>query len=196
VRLILVSASPRRRELLAGLNYPFEVHPSHAHELWLANSPAELAALNALRKVKASKHFGSPNCLLLGADTIISSGGRVLGKPAGKDSASRMLAELSGKSHQVITGFCLVGFDSKGEALGEHSEAVTSSVQFRELRDSDIREYLATGEWEGKAGAYAIQGEARKFIAAFDGDYENIVGLPINCIRERIRTHFPGCGIL
>lgn len=190
LRLTLVSASPRRSELLARIGLPFEVLPSHALEEWLADSPEDLARHNAERKVRASTWFGQSDRVLLGADTIVHCDGRILGKPAGRDSAKRMLELLSGRWHDVLTGFCLAGFDCGGAVRVLHSETVVSRTRFTQLTRADIRDYVKGGEWQGKAGGYAIQGDAGKFVLEFSGDYDNIVGLPTERIRERIATIF------
>lgn len=189
-RLTLVSASPRRQQLLASLNIPFDVAPSNAHERWIGISPEELAKDNAERKVRASVFFGNCARVLIGADTIIHHNGQVLGKPAGEESARRMLEALSGCRHDVITAFCLVSFTKSGEIKRFHSEEVVSKVLFQELSRKTIRQYLQTDEWRGKAGAYAIQGEAGKFVLDVDGDYNNVVGLPIKQLQESIGTYF------
>ncbi len=189
-RLTLVSASPRRQQLLAGLNIPFDVAPSNAHERWIGSTPEDVAKDNAERKVLASEFFGKPGRLLLGADTIIYHNGQIFGKPAGDESARRMLEALSGWRHEVITGFCLMSFTKTGRIERFHSEAVVSKVLFQELSHKAIRKYLLTEEWRGKAGAYAIQGEAGKFVLDISGDYDNIVGLPITHLQESIGTHF------
>lgn len=189
-RLTLVSASPRRQHLLASLNIRFDIAPSNAHEHWIGNTPEDVAKDNAQRKVHASEFFGKPGRVLLGADTIIYHNGQIFGKPAGEESARRMLAALSGWRHDVITGFCLMSFTESGRVERFHSEAVVSRVQFQELPRKTIRKYLMTEEWRGKAGAYAIQGEAGKFVLDISGDYDNVVGLPITRLQVCIGTHF------
>lgn len=189
-RLTLVSESPRRQQLLARLNIPFDIAPSLARELWSGGDAEDVAKTNAERKVTASKYFGDHERLLLGADTLINLNGLVLGKPAGQASAQKMLESLSGRTHQVVTGFCLVSFTKSGEVLKFHSEAVVSNVQFHDLRPKAIRKYLQSDEWKGKAGAYAIQGRAAEFVLAISGDYDNIVGLPVTILQERLGTHF------
>ncbi|MBL0060358.1 MAG: septum formation protein Maf [bacterium] len=189
-RLTLVSASPRRQQLLERLKVPFDVAPSNVHERWIGNSPEGVAKDNAERKVLASEFFGKPGRVLLGADTIIHHNGQILGKPAGKESARRMLERLSGWRHDVITGFCLMSFSKSGRVERFYSDAVVSKVLFQELPRKKIRKYLLTDEWRGKAGAYAIQGEAGKFVLDISGDYDNVVGLPISRLQESIGTHF------
>ena len=192
VRLTLVSASPRRAELLRGLKLPFDVLPSTAAEYWTAESPVRLAMDNARRKVERSPLFGDRSRVLLGADTIISCDSHVFGKPIGAESAKRMLRILSNRVHHVVTGICL-----SGPSPTEHSLVVeagaTSHVRFRDLLDSEIRAYIQTNEWRGKAGAYAIQGHAGKFVAELEGDYDNVVGLPLNLLDDLLRQSFVHC---
>lgn len=195
VRLTLVSASPRRRELLARLGIPFDVHPSHAGELWLADSPEELASLNAVRKAKHSKHASDRARLLLAADTLIAMNGDIMGKPAGPESAKRMLAKLSDNWHRVITGFCLFAHQANG-AEQMVALSIVSDVKMRAISHEEISRYLSSREWEGKAGAYAIQGEAGKFIEELRGDRENVIGLPVEAIKECLGKHFSHCNFL
>lgn len=194
--MTLVSASPRRKDLLEQLNFPFDIAPSHAHERWVGGTAEGIAILNAERKVFASEHFGKCNRILLGADTIVKVGGRVFGKPAGIESARRMLEALSGWRHEVITAFCLTSFTSDGSTAQTWSEAVVSKVLFQELTVKTISAYLESNEWRGKAGAYAIQGVAQKFVAEVTGDYDNIVGLPVSFIGERLGTVFSDYSLL
>ncbi len=189
-RLTLVSASPRRQQLLSRLNIPFDIAPSNAHERWTGNSPEDVAKDNAERKVLASEFYCKPGRVLLGADTIIHHNGQVFGKPAGAESARRMLETLSGWRHDVITAFCLMSFTKSGRVEHFYSEAVVSKVLFQLLSRREIRKYLLTDEWRGKAGAYAIQGEAGKFVLDVEGDFDNVVGLPLSRLRESIGTHF------
>jgi septum formation protein len=197
VRLTLVSASPRRRELLAGLHLPFDVIPSHASERWSASDSRALAILNARRKVEQSELFGDPARVLLGADTLISLRNRVFGKPAGEDSARRMLSVLSNGWHEVITGVCLSGPSAANPVVSMITTAIdVSRVRFRKLDSKDIEAYIASGEWEGKAGAYAIQESGRDLVAELDGAFDNVVGLPVTLIHDLLRQHFGHCSFL
>lgn len=194
--MTLVSASPRRRELLAKLDRPFDVLPSHAAERWFALNPASIALLNAHRKVERSECYGEMKRILLGADTIISHDGRVFGKPIGIESARRMLQALSGRWHEVVTGVCICGPDSTGEKTDGVESAATSRVRFHDLSPGDIESYIRTDEWRGKAGAYAIQGAGGSLVAQLDGDFENVVGLPTGLIHELFARHFSHCRFL
>ena len=149
---------------------------------------------NAEKKVRRSDFFGSHDRLLVGADTIVALGNMIFGKPAGRNSAERMLRELTGKTHRVITGLCLSGPGTDDQTSTDiRLESAVSYVTFNTLNDSTIRTYLSSGEWEGKAGAYAIQGEGRSLVAAFDGDYDNIVGLPLKLLHASISKYFSHC---
>ena len=175
-RLILASASPRRKELLGLLGVPFEVVPSAYEERLPAIHPEvdRLAAHLAGEKARdvAARH---PGRLVLGADTIVTLDGRVYGKPAGSTDAARMLRELSGRTHQVVTGVALLG-RRDGEPV---IFAESTDVTFRDLDEREIATYVATEEPMDKAGAYAIQGIGAMLIEGIRGDYTNVVGLPV-----------------
>jgi septum formation protein len=194
VRLTLVSASPRRRELLAKLGYPFDVNPSDVSERWLASDYRALATLNATSKIEGSPLFGDSSRLLLGADTIVVRKDRVFGKPAGIESARRMLVELSGHTHEVITGVSLSG---PGPIPGLPPIRIEASaltiVHFRALTSQELDAYLEGEEWQGKAGAYAIQGVAGDFVSGIEGDFDNVVGLPTSQIHDLLSKHFSHC---
>jgi septum formation protein len=185
-RLILASASPRRQELLGLLALPFEVIPSEVDEtvplgeLGERASPSEVA--RRLAEVKAADVAARhPDALVLGADTIVVLGDVILGKPVSPEDARRMLALLSGRTHQVITGVALRG------ARMAVSDAVSTDVTFRELTPHEIDAYVATGEPMDKAGAYALQGRAAVLIGGIRGDYTNVVGLPIPRLAALLR---------
>ena len=171
-RLILASASPRRRELLAQAGYTFEVQPTDTDE---TAQPGEGAVALALRLAQAKAALAAaPAAVALGADTVVlAPTGELLGKPADQADAARMLRLLAGTTHQVVTGVCLAG--------AEHTEAAAAVtyVTFHTLSDTEIAAYIASGEPMGKAGAYAIQGRAARFIPRIVGDYSNVVGLPL-----------------
>lgn len=196
VRLTLVSASPRRRELLTELQIPFDVLPSSAAERWLAETPNALALENARRKVERSRFFRDRSRILLGADTLIAYQDGLLGKPSGRESARRMLDVLSGAWHDVITGVWLVGPSAASLQFVEIGDAAVTRVKFRRLSRQEITDYLNTQEWQDKAGAYAIQGFGRTLVETVDGDFENVVGLPTKMIHGLLRKHFHHCRFL
>ncbi|MEW5736854.1 MAG: Maf family protein [Thermodesulfobacteriota bacterium] len=173
--LILASASPRRRELLQGAGVPFEVVESGVDENGEeSGSPAELAKALARKKALAvAARF--PGRFVLGADTIVVVDGAVLGKPSGPDEARRMLSLLSGRSHIVVTGFCLVR-EPEGDIL---CDSAATEVWFKDLSEPEINWYLKTGEPYDKAGGYAIQGHGCFMVSRISGSYTNVVGLPL-----------------
>ncbi|HEY7515161.1 MAG TPA: Maf family protein, partial [Vicinamibacteria bacterium] len=180
MRLILASASPRRRALLERLGLPFEVWPSGVEERLAAGVPAPVLA-TTLARAKARDvaaglraTAGAP-ALVLGADTLVVLEGRPLGKPASRDEARAMLHALRGRTHDVVTGLALL------EAPGarERVEAVTSRVVMRPYGDAEVEAYVATGEPDDKAGAYAVQGAGGHLVARVEGCYTNVVGLPL-----------------
>jgi septum formation protein len=176
MRLILASASPRRRELLTNAGWNFEVIPSAVDEAPLAGESPE----NYTRRVARHKALDVaskllPGCIVLGADTVVVSDGEILGKPRDPADAVRMLRILSGVSHRVITGVCLARPPAEVLALTHE----TTRVTFRTLDESEIADYVASGEPLDKAGAYGIQGLASKFVTRIEGCYFNVVGLPV-----------------
>jgi septum formation protein len=182
LRLILASASPRRKALLEGLGLAFEVIPSNIPEDSDDGPAAERApalALAKAREVAARVASG----LVLGADTIVECDGRALGKPADAAEARAMLGALSSRTHQVVTGVALVD-SASGRA--ETATAVTE-VTFRELSQAEIAAYVETGEPFGKAGAYAMQGLGGLFVEGIRGSPSNVIGLPITLVADLLR---------
>lgn len=180
--LILASASPRRREILAQLGRPFTVIVSGVEETpWPREKPASYALRNAAEKARAvaEKH---PDATILAADTIVVLEDRILEKPLDAKHAEAMLRQLSGRSHDVITGVCV--WHSADGGFCEAADAVRTRVQFRELSAAEIAAYVQTGEPMDKAGAYAIQGGAAGFVSETDGPYDNVVGLPLDAVRR------------
>ena len=177
-RLILASASPRRRELLAQIGItPDQIDPADIDETPLRGElPRPYAARLSLEKCRAiaARHAGSP-ALVLAADTVVAAGRRILEKPADRAEAARHLRLLSGRRHRVTTGFALIRTDDGAE----WSRLVETQVRFKRLSDSDIADYLDSGEWQGKAGAYAVQGRGARFVPWIGGSYSKVVGLPL-----------------
>lgn len=174
-RIILASASPRRQQLLREAGVEFEVVPADVPESHDPGFTArELCRLNAHRKARAvSRRF--PDRLVLGADTLVVLGARVYGKPDDATEAFRMISELQGRTHEVVTGVCLLHERAGRESLFVEGTAVT----FRPLTPADIREYLARIHPLDKAGAYAIQEHGDRIVASISGSYANVVGLPV-----------------
>ncbi|MGA3326453.1 MAG: Maf family protein [Terriglobia bacterium] len=186
MKLLLASNSPRRIELLRNAGFEFEVVPSGIQED--PPIPGELPADYARRVARAKALAGaarSPSgSLVLGADTIVTTGGLILGKPGGPFDATRMLRLLSGQTHEVITAICLIRAPDQIAAL-KHE---TTFVTFRELNEDEIHAYVASQEPFDKAGAYAIQGLASKFVTHISGCYFNVVGLPVSLLYEILKT--------
>jgi septum formation protein len=177
--LILASASPRRQELLRQIGLPFTVLVTNAVERpWAGEPPAEYALAQARAKADAALASAPPGAAILGADTVVVLGSEVLGKPGDADEARGMLRRLAGRAHEVITAFRVISTAAKEPR--HRDRAVITEVVFEPLEDEAIAGYLATGEWEGKAGAYAIQGVAGAFVSRIEGSYPNVVGLPIS----------------
>jgi septum formation protein len=182
--LVLASASPRRQEILRNAGIPFVVHPTDVPEIpHPAEAPRAFAERMAKEKALAVFHQ-RPHDTILGADTVVVVDNQILGKPSDPSDAARMLRLLSGRSHTVITGVCLIGpplgtenRELKTEFQDVQSE--TTLVTMDSLSDADIRSYVATNEPMDKAGAYAIQGIASRWIPRIEGDYFNVVGLPL-----------------
>lgn len=187
--LILASASPRRRELLETLGYPFRVVASRVHEPpFTGQDPAAYAVELARSKARQVAGQQKRPATVLGADTVVVLDGRVFGKPQDEPQAAAMLAALSGRTHEVITGVAVVGpgLDQ------EDSTAVRTAVTFRDLDENEIARYVASGEPLDKAGAYAIQGGAQEWVTALTGDYSNVVGLPVATVAELlVRRGYP-----
>ena len=180
MRLILASASPRRRELLERLGLPFEVRPSGIEEPLAAGVPASTLA-TTLARAKAADiadrlRAAGEAALVLGADTLVVLDGQPLGKPTSQDDARAMLRALRGRSHEVVTAVVVRDADPAGREL---TEAVVSQVLMRNYTDDEIAAYVATGEPDDKAGAYAVQGRGRRLVSRVDGCYTNVVGLPL-----------------
>jgi septum formation protein len=174
-RLILASASPRRLALLQQVGIePIAVDPAEIDETALPRErPIDLAQRLAGEKarVTAQRHAGE---WILAADTVVACGLRVLPKPEDERAVRKCLSLLSGRRHKVLGGVCII--DPLGAA---HTRCVTSAVLFKRLHDTEIAAYVAGGEWRGKAGGYAIQGHAAKFVKWISGSYSNVVGLPL-----------------
>ena len=165
----MASRSPQRRAILEQLGIKFEVRPADVDEL--TEGPAEAIAVeNARRKAEA---VASGVGLVLGVDTVVSLGDRLYGKPSSADEARATLKALSGRRHQVISGLCLI--DDRSVSVASAS----TEVEFRELSEAVIEWYLDTGEWRERAGGYAIQGRGAALVERVEGDYSNIVGLPV-----------------
>jgi septum formation protein len=179
--LVLASASPRRQELLRSAGIRFEVQPAHIAEDPLPREGAREYAERLAREKALSVARQRPHDLVLGADTVVVVDSQILGKPSDAADAARMLRWLSGREHLVITGVCLV-VSGQGSVASE-----TTSVTMSEISEKEITDYIASGEPMDKAGGYAIQGIASRWIPRIEGDYSNVVGLPVALVWRMLR---------
>jgi nucleoside triphosphate pyrophosphatase len=181
-RLTLASTSPQRKAILEQLRIPFEVVPPRYVEDDPPHAdPVELVRWHAEGKARSVHADG---LVTLGVDTTVVLDGRVYGKAADRDDARRMLSELSGRTHTVVSGVCLLG-------PADVVEHVITDVTFRPLRPEILDAYLESGEWEGRAGAYAIQGLGGRLVQRIEGDYLNVVGLPGALLVSLLERHAP-----
>jgi septum formation protein len=190
LEIALASQSPRRRELLSQAAFSFRVFPVKVSEIIDENlNPAEAASQIATTKVQAcvdqNKELKEKGFLVLGADTMVVLGDRILGKPENFSQAQHYLRSLSGKTHRVITGFSLLESGSTKLWTG----AELTEVKFRILGDKEIDEYIATLEPMDKAGAYAIQGGGAKFVSSFTGSKSNVIGLPLERLEKVLKDN-------
>jgi septum formation protein len=178
---VLASSSPRRRDLLGLLCSNFEVIPSQIEESQRpGESPIQMVQRLAKEKAMAVHQF-RPESLVIGADTVVVCEGQILGKPVSPEEARAMLQKLSGRTHEVMTGLCVL----KGETAAV--DAARTLVRFSLLSGEEIEDYLATGEPFDKAGAYATQGKAARFVEAIEGCFFNVVGLPVSLLYRMLR---------
>ena len=179
--IILASSSPRRHELLKRLFNEFEICASEAEEFTNADSPEHLAVENAkLKALAAAKNF--PNDIVIGADTIVTLDGKIFGKPNDFEDACKMLRTLAGKMHKVITGLAVIA----GGKIFTDTEV--TEVYFGEMTDEEIANYVKTGEPMDKSGSYALQGGMAPFIQKINGDWSNVVGLPLYRLRLLLKS--------
>ena len=171
--IILASASPRRKEILELADLKFDVMPSDAQEITTKTAPNEVVMELASIKAKDIYKKSEKQSMIVGADTVVAYQGQILGKPTAKADAKRMLTMLSGQTHEVYTGVCVIE-DGKTKTFYEETK-----VTFYEISDEQINHYIKTGEPMDKAGSYGIQGKAAVFIKGIEGDYYNVVGFPI-----------------
>ena len=191
--LVLASASPRRQELLRSAGIAFSVQVANVDETPLASETARECAERLAREKALAVWRTRPEDLVLGADTVVVVDGANLGKPADAEDAARMLRLLAGRVHEVITGVCVIS-GAGGQRL-EASESApilrtaseSTRVTMSAISDREIREYVATGEPMDKAGGYAIQGIAGRWIPRIEGDYSNVVGLPVALVYQMLK---------
>lgn len=175
-RLILASTSPQRRAILADLGVDFDVVPPDYDEVPLPGTAAEVVVARALGKARAVAAV-RPERPVVGVDTeVVLDGDEVLGQPPDADAARVMLRRLAGRQHRVLSGVAVIG-------AGEATACVETRVHLRALPDDELEAYVATGEWRGRAGGYAIQAEGGGLVASIDGDLDNVIGLPVAALR-------------
>ena len=202
-QIILASASPRRKELLEQIGLEFEIVPAKGEEIITKTAPdaivMELSGQKAREVAAMVKDYQETHheimtpqdTLVIGADTVVAAENedgvmQILGKPKDEADAYRMLSMLSGKAHAVYTGVTFIFLDKSGKA-GEYSFYEKTKVHMRKMSDLEINRYIATGEPMDKAGAYGIQGKCAIYIEKIDGDYNNVVGLPISAIYHELQ---------
>ena len=182
--IILASASPRRQELLQRMGLDFIIRTApHDETMNLFSTPSDEVARVSRLKAQAVYPLCHEDDIIVAADTIVVCDGRIMGKPRSENDAFSMLRRLSGREHHVMTGLTV--------AQGDNTETVTvtTTLRFRPLSDTEIRNYIATGEPMDKAGAYGIQGIASMFVVGLDGDYYNVMGLPVCTLTLMLRKH-------
>ncbi|MFX0208434.1 MAG: Maf family protein [Candidatus Hodarchaeota archaeon] len=191
--IILASQSPARAKVLGQIQLPFIVIPSRIDEKNGENKlkdPQKFVLQISQKKAKTvavQNQYNQKNCVIIGCDTlVVSPSGKIVGKPESKDKAGLMLQTLSGKEHTVLTGCTIIIYPDKVK----YQTVVSTLVKFRALTAEEINYYLKEGEWQNKAGSYAIQGLGAILIDEIEGDYYNIVGLPISWIWQTLWDHY------
>ncbi len=187
MRIVLASASPRRRELLGQIGLAFEIVVSNVEESTTARDPARMVEELSGQKAEAVlRMLEAGELLVIGADTVVSVDGRILGKPADRQEAVQMLSLLSGRSHEVYTGVTLLYRSASGELRRKVFHERTQVV-FYPMSEAEIAEYVATGDGLDKAGAYGVQGICARYIKGVEGDYNNVVGLPVGRLYQEAK---------
>jgi septum formation protein len=185
--ILLASTSPQRRGILEQLELPFDVvAPDYEEHDPPGADVYGLVREHARGKARSVAHLGGLHTPVLGVDTAVAIGGAILGKPADAAEAAGMLERLAGKTHLVVSGLCLL---TPAWEVVEHE---VTSVAFRELTPRELAQHLAQGEWEGRAGGYAIQGRGAALVERIEGDYLNVVGLPAALLVKLLAERFPG----
>lgn len=184
MKIILASASPRRKELLGKTGMAFEIEPAKGEEIITKKLPWEVVEELSFQKAKEIADQQTEECIVIGADTIVAKGEKIMGKPKDQEHAFEMLTEIAGNTHQVYTGVTLI-------RTGKAAETVTFSekteVHLYPMTEKEKRDYIATGDPMDKAGAYGIQGDFAVFVKSIEGDYYNVVGLPIGKVYQELK---------
>ena len=206
MKIILASGSPRRRELLDQIGAKYEVRPSKADETIEGTIPEEIVKELAARKGREVANYYEEEAVILSADTVVASEGKILGKPKDDEEAKEMIRKLQGKAHEVYTGVAIIMKFAKNKEVSknmlekkqdncekeqlfekEKIFAVETKVKVRAMSELEIEQYIKTGEHKDKAGAYAIQGKFAPYIEGIEGDYYNVVGFPISTICQELK---------
>ena len=186
-KIILASASPRRKEIMEQAGYEFEIKVSHKEEFYTSTEPAEIVKELALLKANdIAEQVEQKNVAIIGADTVVAHGGKILGKPKSKEEAFEMIHAFQGENHQVYTGVAILEFDELGNKKVSN-EAVRTDVYVNPMTDEEIWNYIEKDNVMDKAGSYGIQSGFAIHIEKIDGDYFNVVGLPISYIYEQLK---------
>lgn len=191
-KIILGSASPRRRELMAQIGLEFEVAVSKKEECYESTIPEEIVKELALMKAgnvasELAAKYELKDIIIIGADTIVALDDQILGKPKDEEEAFEMLTNLQGRAHQVFTGTAILSYDESGERLVQNHAAETK-VYVHEMDQDEILTYIRSGEPMDKAGAYGIQGAFAAYIDRIEGDYYNVVGLPVSYLYQQLKN--------
>lgn len=186
-RIILASASPRRKELMEMAGYEFEIQVSHKEEVYTSTEPGEIVKELALLKAKdIAEQQKAENLIVIGADTVVAHKGAILGKPGSKEEAFSMIRGFQGDKHQVYTGVAIISFNEQGEkSIINH--AVKTEVYVSPMTDEEIWNYIESDNVMDKAGSYGIQSGFAIHIEKIEGDYFNVVGLPISYLYEQLK---------
>lgn len=184
-KVILASASPRRKELLFQIGIRPEIIPSHVEEKVTAKEPARVVEELSLQKARDVADGCGSGCLVIGADTVVAVDGNILGKPGDHEEAYRMIRSLAGRRHQVYTGVTVIGKQKDGEKTVTFSEETT--VEVLPMSEEEMREYAMSEEPMDKAGAYAVQGFFARYIGKLEGSYANVMGLPVSRLYQELK---------
>lgn len=191
MRIILASQSPRRKKLLQQLGFNFEIIPSTVDENSNESDPVTFVENLAFLKANDISKT-NPESLIIGADTIVVKDHQILGKPSSTDHAYELLSKLSGAQHYVYTGVALLSTDSNSKLKKKVNFSVATKVYFKELHQDEIEAYIETGSPMDKAGGYGIQDDwGATFVEKIEGDFYNVVGLPISKLYSELKQHFP-----
>lgn len=185
IRIILASKSPRRKEILERIGFFLEIMPSKADEIFYDNEPPETAVVRIAREKALAVQRNIKNCadcLIIGADTVVYLGGKIIGQPQNREEAKKMLRLLQGNVHTVYTGVCLI---KNGK---EYAEGFSKSeVEFHPMNEKEIEWYLSSNEPMDKAGAYGVQGKGAFFIKKINGSFHNVMGFPVDIFYKLLK---------